>query len=151
QSNVNLGIILLMAPLCAAAGRLATPVTVQQLQDEVERVLASLSIEDAELAFEAIRRADAGGLGTQEHSDVSVQPTITLREAMQLAADRDSIARQYSTRFDDVFGIGVAILKRASSRGFEWEPAIVSCMLGYIYLAPDTLIRRKCGDDAAKE
>jgi triphosphoribosyl-dephospho-CoA synthase len=150
-SNVNLGIILLLAPLCAAARGVETGPTPQRLQEEVENVLSSLSVEDAEQAFAAIRLANAGGLGTEENSDVAVQPTITLREAMHLAAHRDSVARQYATRFDDVFGIGVPLLKRALSHGFDWESAILFCFLGFMYLMPDTLIRRKLGDDAVKE
>ena len=40
--------------------------------------------------------------------DVAAAPTVTLREAMALAAERDSVAREYATDFAMTFEIGVA-------------------------------------------
>ena len=41
--------------------------------------------------------ANPGGLGSAEEQDVAAEPTVTLLEAMRLAADRDGIAREYAT------------------------------------------------------
>src|SRR5215469_5672761 len=89
--NTNLGILLLAAPLLAAA-----ELGDGDLGGRVERVLAALTIEDARHAFVAIARANPAGLGRVEAEDVAGEPTVTLRQAMALAADRDLIARQYA-------------------------------------------------------
>jgi len=59
--NTNLGIILLCAPLAAAA-ELAPP----SLQDGLARILGDLNVDDARLTFRAIARAAPAGLGRAE-------------------------------------------------------------------------------------
>jgi len=58
-------------------------------------------------------RASPGGLGRAERYDVFKPATVTLREAMAEAADRDRIARQYVTDFADVFGLGEPVFAAA--------------------------------------
>ena len=58
-NNTNLGIVLLCAPLAQAA--LEPPAA--SLRRRLEDVLKSLTIDDAEQAFAAIRLANPGGLG----------------------------------------------------------------------------------------
>ena len=65
RQNINLGIILLCAPLAAAAEK-RDP----NLRAAVRDVLAQLDREDARLAFEAIVRASPGGLGDAPRHDV---------------------------------------------------------------------------------
>ena len=95
-TNVNLGMILLLAPLAAV------PVAIR-LQQGIGSILRGATVEDAEQVYAAIRLAHAGGLGTAEQQDIQAQPTVTLREAMAMAADRDRIAEQYVTDFRIVF------------------------------------------------
>src|SRR5262249_39259617 len=90
--NTNLGIILLGAPLAAAAGERPP-----DLRAALSRRLDALDREDARLAFRAIVLASPGGLGTAAHHDVRAPATVSLRDAMAEAADRDRIARQYVT------------------------------------------------------
>ena len=106
--NTNLGIILLCAPLAAAAERGSS-----DLHGALAAVLDDLDIEDARRAFSAIVRAAPAGLGRAEQHDVFAPPTVTLREAMAAAAHRDRIARQYVSGFADIFEIGEANLVRA--------------------------------------
>lgn len=89
--NVNLGIVLLCAPLGVAAEH-GVPVA---------QVLAALTVEDAALAFRAIAAARPGGLGDAPH-DVRAPARITLAEAMRLAAPRDGVARAYASGFAEV-------------------------------------------------
>src|SRR5262249_51208377 len=88
STNTNLGMVLLLAPLAAVPGD-------QDLPSGIEGVLAATTIEDARDVYRAIRLAHPGGLGTVGDQDLADEPTVTLREAMRLAADRDMIARQY--------------------------------------------------------
>jgi triphosphoribosyl-dephospho-CoA synthase len=95
--NTNLGIVLLCAPLAAALERPGP------LPAAVESVLAALTVDDARAAYRAIAAAQPGGLGRAEREDVHAAPSVTLRAAMALAAERDSIARQYANGLADVF------------------------------------------------
>src|SRR5262245_13649680 len=66
-SNTNLGIVLLCAPLASAA--FAADVT-GDLRSALHTVLASLTVEDAEQTFAAIRLAAPAGLGESAAQDV---------------------------------------------------------------------------------
>jgi triphosphoribosyl-dephospho-CoA synthase len=101
--NTNLGIVLLCAPLALAFERLVEPPTRAGLHNGVREVLAELDLSDARAAYRAIALANPGGLGTADAHDVRQPPSVGLRAAMALAADRDLIARQYRDGFDDLF------------------------------------------------
>ena len=143
-SNTNLGIILLLAPLARAALRPAT-----SLRDGVREVLAATSVADAAGVYAAIRRARPGGLGSSDREDVATAPTVPLCEAMALAADRDSVAREYATGFATTFEIGAPALRAARSAGLTWSEATVETSLRILAALPDTHIARKLGRDAA--
>jgi triphosphoribosyl-dephospho-CoA synthase len=146
-SNTNLGIALLLAPLGRAAltGDVAVP-----LRERVEAVLAGLTLADANAAYAAIREAGAGGLDEPVEHDVRDAPTVTLREAMALAAGRDSVASEYATGFAITFDIGLPALRRARAAGLGPRPATVEAFLALLAAVPDTLIARKRGADAAR-
>jgi triphosphoribosyl-dephospho-CoA synthase len=144
RTNTNLGIILLLAPLALAnegAG----------YRSRVARVLAGLTVRDAMKAYEAIRLARPAGLGKVDNQDVAQQPSMNLREAMQLAADRDLIARQYANGFQEVFDAGVPALQRGVEEHGSLEGAIIACHLHLMAHFPDSLIARKCGNLVAEE
>jgi triphosphoribosyl-dephospho-CoA synthase len=145
-TNTNLGIILLCAPLAAAAEQGAS-----DLKAAVAEVLANLDIEDAELAFRAITLANPGGLGHAAQHDVHAQATVSLRDAMAAAADRDSIARQYVSGFADVFATGAAALRTARSRAFDQAAATLAVYLAFLAALPDSHVVRKHGLAAAED
>lgn len=137
-SNTNLGIILLLAPMCCAPG-----------PEDVGKVLASLDDEDATKVYQAIRVASPGGLGHANIADVNDPTTkIGLIEAMGLSADRDAVARQYINSFADVFD---HVMKDIVSHGEPLDEAIVKAHLQQMAREPDSLIMRKCGQDVAEE
>lgn len=142
--NANLGMALLLVPLAADRDR-------DDPRAAVGRVLRSLTVEDAESVYEAIRLARPGGLGTATEQDVSRRPTVTLLEAMRLAADRDAVARQYATDYADVFGPALPALGAAIAAGRPTELAIIHAHLVLMAERPDTLILRKCGPEVAAE
>lgn len=143
--NTNLGILLLAAPLAAAAQAGGG------LRPALEHVLAGLDHEDAMLAYRAIRLASPGGLGRSDRHDVATEPAVTLLAAMRAAADRDRIARQYVTGFKDVFAIGVATLGRLRRMGWPEPWAMAATYLAFLGAFPDTHIVRKHGLAAATE
>jgi triphosphoribosyl-dephospho-CoA synthase len=145
RSNTNLGIILLLAPLARAALRSGG-----SLRDGVREVLAATTVADAAEVYTAIRRARPGGLGAAAVEDVAAAPSVTLRDAMALAAERDSVAREYATGFDITFGIGAPALRAARSSGLDWSDAVVETYLRVLAAVPDTHIARKLGSAVAE-
>lgn len=140
RSNTNLGIVLLLMPLARAALRRGG-----SLRDRLRRVLAETTVEDAAEVYAAIRQARPGGLGQSAAEDVAGTPSVTLREAMGLAADRDAIAREYVTDFACSFETGVPALLAARRDGLSWTDAVVETHLALLEAAPDTHIARKLG------
>lgn len=98
--NTNLGILLLCGPLIEAAYRCQPG---QALRQSLEEVLANTTVCDADWVFKAIVLASPGGLGNAGQQDVNNGATVTLTEAMRLAAEKDRIALQYLTVYEDIF------------------------------------------------
>ncbi len=145
STNTNLGIVLLIAPLAAVPENTT-------LRDGIESVLTNLTCEDASWVYRAIRLAQPGGLGSEKHEDVAVEPTSTLREVMRLASDRDGVAAQYANGFAWVLDEGVRLLSTfADSFVTDWELALIELQLCLMAMHPDTLIARKCGPETAAE
>jgi triphosphoribosyl-dephospho-CoA synthase len=142
-ANTNLGIALLLAPLAKAA------LGDGPLRKRLGATLRALDVADARAAYEAIRLAGAGGLQERVEHDVRSEPAIGLREAMAAAAERDSIASEYVTDFALTFETGVPALAAAIADGLRVREAIVEAHLKLLDAAPDTLIARKRGADAA--
>lgn len=140
RSNTNLGIVLLLAPLARAAAR-----TGADLRRRLAAVLEETTVADAADAYIAIRRTRPGGLGAASAEDVSGAPTVTLRDAMALAAERDAIAREYTTRFALTFEVGAPALADSRRRGLTWSDATVECFLALLAAVPDTHVARKLG------
>jgi triphosphoribosyl-dephospho-CoA synthase len=143
--NTNLGIILLAAPLIAAAesGR-AT------LREALAIVLEGLTVADAVDAYAAIAQAHPGGIGSAARQDVFSPPTVTLREAMVLAADRDLVARQYVTGFAEIFAVGTTRLEASRRQGAAAEWATTLVFLDFLAGFPDSHIARKFGLETAR-
>lgn len=144
--NTNLGIILLCAPLAAAA-----EATTSDLRKTLAEILRNLDKADAELAFRAIVRAAPAGLGRSPRYDVFEPATVDLRQAMTEAADRDRIARQYVSDFADVFEVGVPILEAAMPGGSDPKWATLLTYLEFLSAFPDSHVARKLGIGTANE
>jgi len=145
-ANTNLGIILLCAPLAAAAEAASF-----DLRAALVEILHDLDKDDAALAFRAIVRAAPAGLGHSPRHDVFEPATVSLLQAMIEAADRDRIARQYATDFADVFEIGLPSLEAAMRRRCDVKWATLETYLGFLSAFPDTHVSRKLGIRTAAE
>jgi triphosphoribosyl-dephospho-CoA synthase len=148
NTNTNLGMILLLAPLARAAAQ-GHP---DGLREGVRQVLAELTVDDARNAFRAITLAAPGGLGDGGRYDVRRQDVdITLLEAMRLAQERDTVAREYATDFRLTFELGYASLVRFWEEGHRLSSSVVQTHLTILAEVPDTLIVRKQGWEVARE
>jgi triphosphoribosyl-dephospho-CoA synthase len=162
--NTNLGILLLCAPLAAALERLppaaeraagdaeaaaAVAGALKSLRAAVGTVLCKLDVADARAAYRGIAIAKPGGLGRASAQDVAALPSVDLRAAMALAAERDSIARQYANGYADVFVDGLA------ASGWLREGRPLAGVVQTVYLTflagwPDSHIVRKLGSVVAQ-
>jgi triphosphoribosyl-dephospho-CoA synthase len=143
-ANTNLGIALLLAPLARAA------LTDGPLRERLGGVQGALTVDDARAAYAAIRLAGAGGLEKRVEHDVRDEPGVTLREAMAVAAQRDTIAAEYVSDHAVTFELGLPVLAGALNEGLPVREATVELALRLLAAVPDTLIARKRGPEAAE-
>jgi triphosphoribosyl-dephospho-CoA synthase len=144
STNTNLGIILLLTPLATVPKQVG-------LAEGIEGVLAATTLEDARTVYRAIRLAAPGGLGQVGQEDVQSEPSVTLRQAMALAADRDLVAQQYANGFLEVLHEALPLLRAGLDGGQPLETAIITTFLGLLARHPDSLIARKNGPARAGE
>ena len=145
RSNTNLGIVLLLAPLakaCRSSG---------DVRQNLRRILTTLTVEDARQTYAAIRLAQPGGMGQTAEADIAEEPSLTLYRAMELAQERDSIAREYVTDFAITFQIGYQAVREAWHAASNQASAVVQSYLALLARVPDTLIARKRGIETAAE
>ncbi len=150
--NTNLGIILLCAPLAAAAEKMVEAdgggaTTPRGLRTNLAVVLSELTIRDAALAFEAIALANPGGLGADAEHDVRNPARVTLLDAMRAASARDRIALQYASDFADIFEASASAIGESDA-----PPAAAERLhLHFLTRFPDSHIARKFGPETAEE
>ena len=153
--NTNLGMILLCAPIIHAAIQAKLLANGTGLQANIHAVLGSVdltveqALSDTEACFAAIRLANPAGLGSSDAHDVHAPADCTLQVAMQQAAEKDSIARQYTNNFADVFD-GVAYYKKMLH---QWQrPAWAATALHLHFMSSfiDSHIVRKHNETIAK-
>ncbi|MBC7856148.1 MAG: triphosphoribosyl-dephospho-CoA synthase [Pirellulaceae bacterium] len=143
DTNTNLGMVLLIAPLAAVPRN-------EPLVGGVGKILRSLTPEDSRLVYEAIRLAQPGGMGQVEEMDVAAEAPSDLLVAMAAAAERDLVALQYVREFDLVLSKVAPWLSEAASR-WSLTDAIIHTHLRLLAEHPDSLIARKCGLQMAQE
>ena len=145
EANVNLGIILLIAPLAMADD-----------PQGVASVIRELSPTDGSKVFEAIRLASPGGMKRKElpsNQDVltAQDAPIDLVNAMSQAAHRDRIALQYASSFDDFFNQVLPVVAAQLTQDLPVHDAIVNAQVHLMSREVDSLILRKCGPEIAEE
>lgn len=143
NTNTNLGIVLLLAPLASV------PLD-EPLQPGLSRLLGQTNIEDARNVYAAIRLAKPGGLGKAKDQDVRNEPTLPLRDVMRLARDSDKVARQYWSNFDDILEFVGGVLDSSVQDFKNMERGIVETQLVLLATGHDSLIARKLGPHEAE-
>jgi len=140
--NTNLGIILLCAPLLQAAMDLKKK---QSLRDALKCLLNNTNCKDANWMFKAITLATPGGLGDSESGDVKQQATMTLMEAMSIAAHKDRIAYQFLSYYKDIFEYTFFVYNAVFARFGDRNWAALSVFSALLSRYPDSHIERKYG------
>ncbi|KON29769.1 hypothetical protein AC482_05625 [miscellaneous Crenarchaeota group-15 archaeon DG-45] len=159
--NVNLGIILLFAPLAAAAGRSLQGGRVRagELREALREATRSTAPADAVAVFEAIRLAVPGRvLGRVEELDVMDDSALkqiraeglTILDVFRRCAHRDAICREWVSGFETTFAVGHPRLREAVG-SMDVNAAVVDTFLRLLSGQPDSLIARKSGLEKARE
>ena len=144
--NTNLGIVLLCAPLAAAAESGGA----RAARRACRRARPSRSAGCDRRVCGDRRRKPGRPRPRAPRQDVREEPTVSLREAMAAAADRDRIARQYVTDFEDVFVLGLRTLDAARKQRRERRWSTLAVYLGFLAEFPDTHVARKFGSATAE-
>jgi triphosphoribosyl-dephospho-CoA synthase len=143
-TNTNLGTLLLLAPLGAVPAK-------EPLREGIPRVLSGLTQADSAAVYEAIRLAKPGGMGSVTELDLRDPPPSDLLMAMNHAAERDLVARQYTNGFREVLEVAAPWLLDRLRQGWSLTTATIHTHVQLMAEYPDSLIARKCGLAVAAE
>ena len=152
-SNVNLGILLLLAPL-VDADESATIRAQDDWKPAIADALRGFDQQDSTMLLAAIRGVSAGGLGKVDEMDVhrvDGEHSADIVAAMRLARDRDRIALQYADGFVDLLDNVVPIVRESIVACQDISQGIADAHLRLLAATPDTLIARKCGLQTAQQ
>jgi triphosphoribosyl-dephospho-CoA synthase len=155
DNNTNLGIIMMLTPLSAAA---AMSDDFFQLRSNFTKIMSYTTPDDAVNLYKSIALADAGGMGEREDLDVtSDQSQIELQEnkinmfdILKISADWDLLASELTTSMPVTFETGFPTFKRIHTN-YGINSATVQTFLTILSQFPDTLISRKYGLQKAQQ
>lgn len=144
--NTNLGILLLFAPLIFA---MQHKQAAQSLHASLAKSLNDIGVRESARIFRAICLANPAGLGQSSQYDVHLLPETTIKEAMQVSRDRDRIAFQYVSNYEDVFGRGLDQITTSLNRWNSMEWAATGCYMNLLSALSDSHVQRKFGTEVA--
>lgn len=154
-NNTNLGIIMLLAPICAAAGMMET---ITDLRSKIHQIMKLTTAKDAVNLYRAINIADAGGMGEQEEFDVSsdsslqklLDEDINMFSVLEMSSEWDHLSYELTHQMPVTFDLGFPLFKKTKAK-YGVNEATVQTFLTILSEVPDTLISRKYGKEKAEE
>ena len=162
DGNTNLGIVLLLAPLSAAAGMTLAKdmrIGMEALRDNLSNVLKSTTPEDALNTYDAILAVAPEGIGEVEELDVRYESSrqritdegISLYEIMKMASKRDNVAKEWVTDMRITFEFGHPTVERIHMETENVNSTTVQTFLEILANYPDTFIQRVYDKQTSKE
>lgn len=154
-NNTNLGIVMLLTPIAAAAGMSNET---SEIQDNVDKIMRATSSFDAVNLYDAINIAQAGGMGEQDELDVGsedakkqlIEKDINMFDVLDLSSQWDMLAFELTRTMPITFGVGYPTFRDVKvDHGIN--KATVQTFLTILSIYPDTLIARKYGIETAQE
>ena len=154
-NNTNLGIIMLLTPLSAAAGMSSD---IDELQDNVDRIMRDTTPYDAANLYDAINIADAGGMGEKDELDVGnddskkqlIDKGINMYDVLDLSAQWDMLAFELTRTMPITFEIGYPTFNGVKQTN-NINNATVQTFLTILSIYSDTLIARKFDVETAQK
>ncbi|NYB52310.1 MAG: triphosphoribosyl-dephospho-CoA synthase [Methanobacteriaceae archaeon] len=168
-NNTNLGIVMLLTPICVAAGMTPDVEIVENrpemeekyidgFRDKIDQIMKSTTPQDAVNLYKAINIADAGGMGEQNELDVGsdssaqrlLDEEINMFRVLEISSEWDRISYELTQKMPVTFDIGYPLFRKIQSY-HGTNKATVQTFLTILSQIPDTLISRKYGDEKARE
>ena len=160
--NVQLGVVLLHAPIAAAGGAAYQEdgVSSTRIRESLTEVIAAATPRDTVNIYKAIDMAmtwrtlgEVSGLDVSDEASLEIieEESLTPSQVFVLCRDRDTICSEWVNEFTVTFEEGHKYL---SHRLEEGEPVNFATVETFLYLLsrhPDSLIIRKSGVEKAKE
>jgi triphosphoribosyl-dephospho-CoA synthase len=155
SNNTNLGIVMLLTPLAAAAGMSSE---IDEMQDRVDNIMRATTPQDAVNLYDAINIAEAGGMGDKDELDISsedakqelIDKDINMYDVLDLSSQWDMLANELTRIMPITFEIGYPTFKEVKKSN-NINKATVQTFLTILSIYPDTLIARKYGLETAQE
>lgn len=147
DNNTNLGIIMLLTPLSAAAG---CSYKFDELKNNIHQIMLTTTSLDAINLYDAINIADAGGMGEREDLDVGsdkakdelLEKDINLYKVLEISSSWDALAYELTNKMPVSFELGYPTYMKLKN-DFGINKATVQTFLTILSQKPDTLISRK--------
>ncbi len=157
--NTNLGVILLLVPMVAAASMLQNEVPIQEseLRDLIDIIIKKSTYLDTINLYKAIRTAKAGGLGKVDKFDINNESSFTeikrnrvnLYKIFDLSKERDTISMEWVSKFKITFELGVPYFIKTFDETKCINTSTVNTFLKIASEVPDSLIIRTHGLEMA--
>ena len=127
-----------------------------EIRQNVVKLMANTSVDDACDLYDAINIADAGGMGDQDEYDVASDNAKqelrdnnqTMYDVLKISAPWDMLAREMTSDMPAVFELGYPTYHKLKEEK-SLNDACVLTFLTILSEVPDTLISRKYGSDEA--
>jgi triphosphoribosyl-dephospho-CoA synthase len=155
SNNTNLGIIMMLMPIAISA---SISKDLNELKKNIGEILINTTVEDSINLYDAIKIADAGGMGNQKDFDVTddnakeelIANNQTMFDVLKISSSWDSLANELTSRMPIVFEIGYPTFSKLK-KNFPINLSTVITFLTILSNVPDTLISRKYGNEKAEE
>ncbi|MGZ4931339.1 MAG: triphosphoribosyl-dephospho-CoA synthase [Halobacteriota archaeon] len=152
--NCHFGAILLLVPLCVAAGQSDS---LDQLKSRATYVVANTSCSDAVQFYKSfqcfhVRVNEHAALDVYDpaSSQMISDKNLTLYKIMQASSHNDTIAAEWTEGFPRTF-YGAQLIKQYADSGLNPNDAIIRLFLTLLSKFPDTHVRKKWGENIARE
>jgi len=152
--NCHFGAILLLIPMCVAAGKSSN---ISQLRRNVIDVVENTTSVDAVQFYKSfhcvdVRVKESHFLDVKDPKSLQtiLDQDLTLYEIMQLSSPNDTLAREWVEGFPRTFH-GSQLMKQYVASGQSVNDSIVQLFLKLLGEYPDTLIAKKWGMEVARE
>ncbi len=154
-NNTNLGIIMLLTPLSAAAGMSDNFL---KLRDNVDKIMRATTSMDALNLYDSINIADAGGMGERDELDVGnekakeelLKNEINMFQVLDISSEWDMLSFELTNYMPVTFEVGFPLFKDVKMN-HGMNKATIQTFLTILSEFPDTLISRKYGVNIAME
>ena len=177
-NNTNLGIVMLLTPISAAAGMIGSledsneniggsnnsidkgcskGTDITNLRKNIGLIMDSTTPDDAVNLYDAINIADAGGMGERDELDVGsdaakdelIEKGINMFDVLDISAEWDMLSYELTNKMPVTFETGFPVFRSVKS-DYDINKATVQTFLTILSKYPDTLISRKYGEEKAK-